>query len=692
MRRADPDRLRAVDPSDLPPARTLPREVLWQQALLRASLQGLEDVAAANAAEVLFARCRRPGEAAGFFDPLVESALDRGFVVARANVHEDRCFDTLDGVVRALLLTLRAPRLSSQRRGWAAVLDQFGRSHTGVPAALAAFDAALEASGAAGDLSLLSRDHVASGGRTAARLDAWLAGTELSRTEDRGVSLSALTPATARRALGEFARLVRVLGHRGVLVILEGAEVLTRLSPARRDGSFTVLRELVDNADGGRGLSAAQVWVSGAPTLFDGPRAITAFRPLATRVLAHGTFDGIFPPPHRALVDLAPPSHWNGQGELPPVRPPSRDAASSLRAVMRASHGLPPADPEVSMSVGHERIDATISELFRHAALESAVFALVTGVYGAGKSHLLMHTTARALAERRPVFRLAMEHLDADLGNPQRHLRRMLDQAVLPLPGSPSALDRLAAWTRSPAALTGLRAALDEIARETGDASIAARKALSRVARSTSAGSALESFLGAADLAERVGTSTYRKDAYQRLQLWLELLGRMDDCRGPMILIDEAENLYRGLTPAQRRAALRSLSFYCGGTLPGSCVVLAITPESLVSLRAEADELLADVVEQRTVLPSEDAAMLRRRITMTRPVQVPELDAAQKVVLAFRVRATHAKVRGDVDDPRWATWVTGALAESSTPRELVRRVIDRLEGLWWRSTLEPTSI
>jgi len=674
-----------VDAPDLPPDAPAPREVLWQEALIRASLQGLEDVATADAAEVLFARSRRPSTASTFFDQLGEAALTRGFAVARVSVLEERAFDTLDGLVRNLLLSLRAPGMSSRARGWSAVLDGFAAAH---PSPAAAFERGALRYGAAGDLSVLSREYLDASPRPAralARLDAWLSGTELARVEGRVAALASLTSVTARRALGEFTRLLRALGHHGLVMIFEGAEVLTRLSPARRDGSFTVLRELIDNADGGRGLVAAQLWVSGTAALFDGPRAITAFRPLATRVLVTSTFDGTFPPPHRALVDLTPIGDWDPGNLLPTVRSPAPEVASALRAVMRASHGLPPADPEVSMSVGHERIDATITELFHHAALESSVFALVTGVYGAGKSHLLMHLTARALAEKRPVFRLAMEHLDADLGNPQRHLRRMLDQAVLPLPSAPSALDRLVAWTRSSVGVHDLLTALEEIAVTAGDASVAARKALSRASRQAGAGVALESFLGASDLAARVGTSAYRRDAYQRLQLWLELLARMDGCRNPMILIDEAENLYRGLDRGQRRAALRSLSFYCGGTLPGSCVVLAITPDALASLRQEAGELLDDVAEQRTVLPSEDAAMLRRRITFTRPVEVPELDAGQRVVLAFRVRATHARVRGDVDDPRWASWVTGALADAATPRELVRRVIDRLEGLWWRA-------
>ena len=184
----------------------------------------------------------------------------------------------------------------------------------------------------------------------------------------------------------------------------------------------------------------------------------------------------------------------------------------------------------------------------------------------------------------------------------------------------------------------------------------------------------------------RPASAAYGRDAYQRLILWLELLERADGCRGPMILIDEAENLFRAFTAPQRRAALRSLSYYCGGTLPGSCVVLAITPDALDRLRGEADAQLADVAEQRTVLPSEDAAMLRRRLHQVRPIEVPTLDEAQRVVLAFKVQALHRRVRAPTSDPRWASWITETIASAATPRELVRRAVDRLEGLWWRST------
>ncbi|MDO9015809.1 MAG: DUF2791 family P-loop domain-containing protein [Deltaproteobacteria bacterium] len=663
-------------------------EDAWQSALLRAAQQGMEDVALTGAAEVLFLRAKRASAASAWFDALADAAWTRGLCVARVGVLSDRCFDTLDGLVRNLVQSLRAPG-ASRDRGWTALLDAFLATHASPGAALAAFDREAARFGAHGDLAVLTREYLDAAGRPArpaSRIDAWLAGTDLSRVESRGAALSALSAPTALRALGECSRLVRALGHRGLLLVFEGAEVLTRLSASRRDGGFTVLRELIDNADGARGLVSAQLWVGATALLYDGARGISLSGPLASRVLAPAPASDDLPPPHRPLVDLSAPAGWRAPAMLPIPLPAVRSEAAGLRAILRSAHGLPPVDPDVGLSVGHEHIDATIDELFRHASLESSVFALVSGVYGSGKSHLLMHLTARSLAERRPVFRLSLEYLDADLGHPQRHLFRMLDQAVLPLPGRPSALDRLVAWTRTTAAVESLRATLEAIAEGAGDAAGSATKLLGRMRRSKRPGAVAEAFLSTSDLRVKPASATYRKDAYQRLLLWLELLARVDGCRGPMILVDEAENLFRAFTAPQRRAALRSLSYYCGGTLPGSCVVLAITPDALDRLRGEADALLADVAEQRTVLPSEDAAMLRHRLHQAKPMAVPTLDEGQRVVLAFKVQALHRRVRAPTSDPRWASWVTETIASAATPRELVRRAVDRLEGLWWRST------
>jgi hypothetical protein len=158
----------------------------------------------------------------------------------------------------------------------------------------------------------------------------------------------------------------------------------------------------------------------------------------------------------------------------------------------------------------------------------------------------------------------------------------------------------------------------------------------------------------------------------------------VEGCKGPVVIVDEAENLYRGgNTRASRRTALRSLSFYCGGALPGACVVMAVTPDALDQLREESAALLEDVSEQRTVLAMEDAAMFRRRLTHLRPLPVPALTRGMLSILAFRVREVHQSVRGPVDDPRWSSFVFDLVAEESSPRRVLRALVDRLEGAWW---------
>jgi hypothetical protein len=318
--------------------------------------------------------------------------------------------------------------------------------------------------------------------------------------------------------------------------------------------------------------------------------------------------------------------------------------------------------------------------------MEGSVFALLSGAYGSGKTHLLLHLAARARADRRPVFRLSLERLDADLGNPQRHLRRMLDQTELPLPGVPSLLDLLGVWTHAPKKLDALLRELEKIQDEGTDASPAAARVLRAAHGSKSKAVGVAAILGAVDLESKPNAPSYRQDAYGRLLLWLTLLERLEGCAGPVLIIDEAENLYKGGTSRpERRTALRSLAFYCGGALPRACVVLAITPDVLPELRAEAKELLDEVSEQRTLLTWEDAAMFRRRLVRAKPVMVPALLEEHRELLAMRVRKTHAAVRGAIKDPGWGDHLESLGTPGVTPREIVRRTVERLEGLWWGS-------
>lgn len=665
----------------------------WTDALLQANAQALTDLHACDGAEVVFVRSPRAADGALYLDALEAEARALGFVTARVSVLEDRAFDTFDGLVRAVARALRAPDADADARGIVPLLDAFHAR--GPRGALSRFDEAVLQTHAVGDLAALARAYLDAHrhpAREAARIEAWLSGTELARAEAASAALSALSPRTARRALGELTRLVRALGHRGTVITFHNADVITRLPPGRREDAYTVLRELLDNADGGRGVLAAQLVVEGGAALFEGARSLRALPPLAGRVLTAFPDDEV-PPPHRTFVDLTPPPAWRGSvTRAAPTTPPAgREAA--MRTVIRAMQGLPALDAVSSMSVGHERIDRTITALFEHAAMESSVFGMLVGAYGTGKSHLLLHLSARALAERRPVFRLSLERLDSDLGNPQRHLRRMLEQSTLPLPGSPTPLDRLVGWTRSPLTLRAVTKALDALAAGAGEVSGPARRAAQLMTKARSPGLALEGYLGALDLAEKPSNPNYRLDAYNRLLLWLALLERVEGCAGPVVVIDEAENLYRGgTTRAERRTALRSLSFYCSGLLPGACVFMAITPEALERLRDEAKELLDDVAAQKTVLPCEDAAMFRQRVARVAAMEVPALTAAHRLTLAFKVRTTHESVRGRVPDAGWFEWIDQVVADEGPPRALVRQVADRLERAWWepaRDALSP---
>jgi hypothetical protein len=660
----------------------------WMGATLEAAEQGLVDLAASSGSEVSFVRYEDPAILETYVDELLQRAQLRGFVTARLSVAESGTFDSFDVLVRNLLGAVRgptAPRAKrSKEKGLVTLLDAF--LHKEGRAAVSTFDANLGRLGASGDLIALARAYLDSAKkprREAARIEAWMSGVELVRFEVDSVAVSALAARTAKRALAELTRLVRALGHAGALFCFTEADSLLRLPPARREDAYTILRELVDNTDSGRGLVATRLVVAGQTPLFVGPRSLASLVPLQSRVASND--DGP-PTPHRPMVDLVLSLFASTDtGPEKPVMPPGNRAAE-MRAIIRGAQGLPPTEAILSLSVGHEAIDAAIDDLFEHSAMEGSVFTLLAGAYGTGKTHLLLHLAARARADKRPVLRLSLERLDADLGNPQRHLRRMLDQAELPLPGNPSLLDLLSVWTHTERRLGALLRELEKVAEEGTEASQAAAKVLRAAHGGRSKGSAIESVLGGLDLESKPNGPGYRQDAYGRLLLWLALLERLEGCAGPVLLIDEAENLYKGgSSRPERRTALRSLAFYCGGALPRACVVLAITPEVLPELRAEAKDLLEEVEEQRTLLTWEDASMFRRRLARAKAITVPGLLDEHREILALRVRKTHAAVRGAVRDAGWSEHLQNLAGKHVTPRDIVRRTFDRLERIWWQN-------
>jgi hypothetical protein len=337
-------------------------------------------------------------------------------------------------------------------------------------------------------------------------------------------------------------------------------------------------------------------------------------------------------------------------------------------------------------SVALGPLDGTIDRLFELTRHDGSAFALLSGGYGTGKTHLLLHVAARAHAEGRPVFRLSLERLDADLGNPQRHLARLIEGATVGRGNGttpvtlPAFLDE--EW-RQDRGLSSIQDDLRALAEDPGEVAEAARRlidVLQRASNPAAARSHGRGWLLGRDLQTKPGQPSYRRDAYRRFLLWLALLERRTRIGGPVILLDEAENLFAGgASKPERRTALRTLAFYCGGHVPRAAVFLAVTPDALRSLRAEAPELVALVGTQKTTLPAEDVAMLQRRLKHATPVEAPALGFSERRELCDRLREVHEDARGSIRDLGFGPFAD-ALARSDLPvRMLVRTVMIRLE-------------
>jgi hypothetical protein len=75
--------------------------------------------------------------------------------------------------------------------------------------------------------------------------------------------------------------------------------------------------------------------------------------------------------------------------------------------------------------------------------------------------------------------------------------------------------------------------------------------------------------------------------------------------------------------------------------------------------------------------------MLRRRLLRSRPIEVARLSKPDLVTLARRARDLHATLRGPQRDPGFDAFVEAAIARPTTPRDVLRGVIQRLESAWW---------
>ncbi len=643
--------------------------------------QALEDLSACEAASVALIHCPSPTRERTTVRELLAAARERGFVTADVSLREHG-LQAPDELLRQLLSRLCPPD-DTRPRGLLHLLDRYREAHRSGGAA-EEFAREADARDAEGDLAALCTAYLASEDPEAASAlrayTAWLEGTEPPRKYRNRDVRRALSERTAQRSFNELSRIIVALGHRGLLVILSEADTLAARTERQREKAYTVLRELVDNFDASGGAIATRVLLTGQEALFEGAESIRSVVPLRMRLEVPSEAEP--PPPHRPWTMLV--NHLDPRRHRR-VAPTEVRREGALRNLIRISEGLPPTDKVTQMSVGQERLDTTIARLFETVKRAGSFFSVLVGEYGSGKTHLMMHLAERALEDSRPVFWLNLERTNLDLGNPARHLYRFLEHSQLPMRGKPTALVLASRWTRNKAAVAKLGEKLAEIAAGESEAAAAARKG-ARIAESArDAGFALENFLAGADLEARPGDASYRLDAYRRVFLWFELLARMEEIRGPVILIDEAENLYTsGRAPASRRTSLRSLSFYCGGSLPGTCVILAMTPPAFEYMKGEARDLLAEAGDMGTTLELENVARFRRSLWGLKPDPVRALTRPERAELCERVRRMHRSVRGDIELPGWEDHVRRSVAAHASPRTLVRAMIDELEAAWWK--------
>jgi len=640
--------------------------------------QALEDLDSCEGASVSLVHCASAARERTLVRALATAARTRKFLTATVSLRE-HALDSPDLLVAQVLGQL-VPPSETRARGLLWVLDRFYDDYGDDSAAT--FARAARSYHAHGDLTELCRGYLATAEPTpAAELrayEAWLAGEHPPKKYRNPAVRGTLNERTAQRALTELTRVVRALDHRGLLVILAEGDAIASRTERQREKAYTLLRELVDNFDGADGAVSTRVIITGGAALFEGQASIQSIRPLYMRLQVPS--DASPAPPHRSSTSLTKPMGAPFRRKIHAHEKRS-DALGNL---VRISEGLPPTHRVTRMSVGAEKLDRTVARLFSIVKRGGSFFSTLVGDYGSGKTHMMMHLAERAIEDQRPVFWLNLERTNLDLGNPARHFGRLLEHSELPLRGRPSALSLVQKWTRSTGAVAGLVEALETIAGEEGHAAIAARKALRGLEGVDDRGTALEVFLSGADLRERPGDKTYRADAYRRLFLWLELLARKEEIRGPVILIDEAENLYTsGRPPASRRTSLRSLAFYCGGALPGTCVILGITPPAFEELKGEARALLEEAGEQESTLELENVERFRKSLWGLKADPVRALSRNERIELCERIRRMHRSARGRLDFDDWDDYVQTSVKAHSSPRTLIRAVVDELESRWW---------
>ncbi len=140
---------------------------------------------------------------------------------------------------------------------------------------------------------------------TADALASWLSGQpHVAATARRSAGVRGdLDHFLALGFLQGLLRVLREIGHPGLLVVLDEVETLQRVRSDARTKALNALRQLIDDVDAGR-FPGLYLMVTGTPAFFDGRQGVQLLPPLAARLATDFTTDARFDNPRAVQIRL----------------------------------------------------------------------------------------------------------------------------------------------------------------------------------------------------------------------------------------------------------------------------------------------------------------------------------------------------------------------------------------------------
>jgi hypothetical protein len=137
----------------------------------------------------------------------------------------------------------------------------------------------------------------------------WFAGKDVLKQSsevkkalrERGI-LESVSQKNAKAMLRQMTAFLRYRGFSGLLVLFDEVENVLQLTPSSRRAAYTIVRELIDNADSVNGMTRTLLYFSGTPDLFDAETGVKEYEALASRILA--ARNGGPPNPAAAVLEL----------------------------------------------------------------------------------------------------------------------------------------------------------------------------------------------------------------------------------------------------------------------------------------------------------------------------------------------------------------------------------------------------